>query len=132
MDLSKFKTSDWLKVGGAVLMLISGFLTWNTAKLGGFEDSVNAFEFFFTGTIPWILVVGSGVVAFLLVAGMMKPGKLPWGMILLLATGLAALLVLIRFIFNPVEDKDLLEAAGGEISRGIGMFARWARDATMS
>ena len=35
---------------------------------------------------------------------------------------LAALLLLIRIIFNPLDGSDFLEAAGYEVGRGIGMI----------
>ncbi len=101
MDFSKFKTPDWLMIGGS----------------GG-----NVFDFFWTGTIPWILVIASAVITFLLVQGTLKQDQLPWPLLLLAATGLASLLLLLRFIFNPIEGKDLIESAGGEVGRGIGMI----------
>lgn len=123
MDVSKFKTSDWLKIGGGALMLIAGFLNW--VKVSGFGVSSsggNAFDFFFTGTIPWLLVVAAGVISVLLASGTIKPGKLPWTLILLAATGLAAVLLLLRILFNPIEGKDSIEALGGSVGRGIGMY----------
>lgn len=124
MDLSKFKTSDWLKVGGGALMLIAGFLDWVTIDYAGMDlgGGGNAFDFFWTGTVPWILVVATAVMTFLLIAGMMKPGSLPWTMIFLAATAVATLLMLIRVIFNPLEGKDLMESSGADIGRGIGMI----------
>ena len=124
MDLSKFKTSDWLKVGGGALMLIAGFLSWITfdipAEAAAFApDEPNAFDFFWTGTLPWILLVGVGVIAFLLAARMMKSSGTPWPLILLAAAALATLLVLIRVLFNPHEGGDALDEV---INRGIGMW----------
>ena len=126
MDFSKFKTSDWLKIGGAVVFLIFGFMSWITTSIDGTDvpgaDTGNVFDFFWTGTLPWILVLGTAVITFLLINGTMKAGGLPWPLIMLLATGLAALLLLIRVIFNPLENKDLAESLGFEIGRGIGMI----------
>lgn len=123
MDFSKFKTSDWLKVGGALGMLVFGFFNWVKVEIDGFGgDSGNVFDFFWTGTLPWILVIATGVITFLLATGTMKPGNAPWTLILLIATGLAALLLLIRLIFNPLEGKDEFEALGGDVNRGIGMI----------
>jgi hypothetical protein len=125
MDLGKFKTSDWLKIGGAIVFLIFGFLDWVTIEGPGGIDAGgggNVFDFFWTGTLPWILVLGTGILTFLLVNGTMKAGNLPWPLIMLAATGLAALLLLIRIIFNPIEGSDAVEAFGGSIGRGIGMI----------
>jgi hypothetical protein len=126
VDVSKFKTSDWLKVGGAVGFFIFGFFDWisvsATARgFGTFAVSGgNVFSFTFTGVIPWLLVLATGVLTVLLVLGVMKPSGLPWPLIFLAATGLAALLLLIRLIFNPISGSD--EVPGVDIGRGIGMI----------
>jgi hypothetical protein len=123
VDLSKFKTSDWLKIGGGLGFLIFGFVSWVKVGFGGESESVgNAFDFFFTGTIPWILVIGTAVITVLIAMGTIKPGSLPWPLILLAATALATLLMIIRLLFNPIEGKDLIEAGGGSVGRGIGMW----------
>jgi hypothetical protein len=125
VDLSKFKTSDWMKVGGAVGFLIFGFLDWTTVEGPGGVDlgsGNHVFHYFFTGTIPWLLIIGTGVITFLLAAGIMKPGSLPWPLIMVAATGLAALLLLIRLIFNPNDGSEFIEAAGGSVGRGIGLI----------
>jgi hypothetical protein len=90
--------------------------------LGSIGGGGNVFDFFWTGTLPWILVLATGVITFLLVQGTMKPGALPWPLIFLLATGLAALLLLIRLLFNPIDGSDALEGTGYSIGRGVGMF----------
>lgn len=123
MDFSKFKTPDWLIIGGGIGIFIFGFFSWVKVSGFGFSSSGgNVFDFFWTGTIPWILLIASAVVTFLLVQGTLKRDQLPWPMVLLAATALAALLLLIRFIFNPIEGKDVIEAAGGSVGRGIGMI----------
>lgn len=121
MDLSKFKTSDWLMIGGGVGIFIFGFFEWVTVEAGGvsFGGGGNVFDFFWTGTIPWILVIGSAVVTFLLVQGTLKRDQLPWPLILFAATALAALLLLIRLVFNPVEGSG---SFGVEVGRGIGLI----------
>lgn len=122
MDFSKFKTSDWLKIGGGIGFLIFGFVGWVTVSGFGFADSGgNVFDFFFTGTIPWILIIGTAVLTVLLALGKLPP-KLPWALIMLAATGLALVLMLLRIVFNPLEGKDLIESAGGDVGRGAGMF----------
>ena len=124
VDFSNFKTSDWLMIGGGAGVAIFGLFNWINVSGFGFSDSGgNAFDFFFTGTIPWLLFVASGVIAFLLTSGTMDNKGLPWPLILLAATALAAFLFLLRFIFNPIEGKDIIEAAGGSVGRGFGMIA---------
>ena len=58
----------------------------------------NAFDFFFTGTLPWILIVGSGVVTLLLAGGASGTSAAPWPIVLLGATGLGTLLVFLRVV----------------------------------
>jgi hypothetical protein len=123
MDFSKFKTSDWLKVAGGLGVLIFAFVSWVKVSAAGFSSSGgNAFDFFWTGTLPWILIVATAVITVLLVNGTIKAGSLPWPLIMLAATALGALLLLIRVIFNPLEGKDLIESGGGSVDRGVGMI----------
>jgi hypothetical protein len=111
MDFSKFKTYDWLMIGGGLGMLIFGlFLDWLSA--GPFSAG-NAFDFFFTGTIPWLLLVAVAVLVFLKVQGTLG-NNLPWPLIFLGATALSVLLLLIRVLFNP--------GAGDGVGRGSGMY----------
>lgn len=113
MDFSKFKTNDWLIIGGGIGMLIFGtFVSW--LKSGPYSGG-NAFDFFFTGTIPWILLIGAAVVTVLMIQGTIKSGSLPWPMIIAFATILAAVLLLIRVLFNP-------GAGDSGVDRGIGMI----------
>ena len=121
MDFSKFKTPDWLIIGGGIGILIFGFFEWVTVSYQGVNlgGGGNVFDFFWTGTIPWILLIASAVVTFLLVQGTLKRDQLPWPLVLLAATALAALLLLIRIIFNPIEGSG---AFGAEVGRGIGMI----------
>lgn len=119
MDLSKFKKSDWLKVGGAAAVLIGYFLDWTSLDCAGFaacEDSnLSGSSFFFRGTLPWLLIVAVGVITFLLAASVMKSGTLPWPLIFLAASAVATLLILI-YIISP--------SYGGisGIGRGIGAW----------
>ena len=121
MDFSRFKTSDWLMVAGGLGFLIFGtFFDWIDVSIDGLGSGsgANAFDFFFTGAVPWILIVGVGVIAFLLAGGVIKPGGAPWPLILLAAAALGTLLVLIRLIFPGLgEDTD-----GLDIGRGVGLI----------
>jgi hypothetical protein len=115
VDLSKFRPGDWLLAAGGLAMLIFGqVLKW--AEVEGFGGVNNAFDYFFTGGIAWLLVVAAGTIAVLLAVGAIAPGTTPWSLILLLGTGLATLLMLIRLILGGGEE------AGFDLGRGAGMW----------
>ena len=114
MDFSKFKTSDWLIVGGGVFTLIGGlFLDWIKIEAFGISRG-NAFDFTLTGALPWLLVIAATVITVLLVLEKLDAKAQPWPLILLGATAFAALLLLIRVVFNP--------GIGDEGSPDMGMF----------
>jgi hypothetical protein len=134
MDFSKFKTSDWLKAGGGIAVLLFGFIAWSgdisevagidvsaaDCRIGGCPDGPNMFDHFFTGVIPWILLVAIGVLTFLAAAGIFRlPSSLPTPLIFLGASALATLLVVIRVIIGPKIGYLGVDAVW---SRGIGMF----------
>ena len=112
MDLSKFKPSDWLKVGGGVVMLIAFFLDWTDVE--GSPQQFSGSDFFFRGTLPWLLTVAVAVIAFLIAGGILKASGVPWHPIFLIATALSFLLVLI-YIINPTYE-------GFDVGRGIGAW----------
>jgi hypothetical protein len=121
MDFSKFKTPDWLVIGGGLAVLIGGLLDW--FSLEGYSGG-NAFDFFFTGTVPWILIVGAAVITFLRAGGVIKPGGVPWTLILLGATALGALLLLLRLIMGA--DLSDFGSLGGapdiSLDRAFGLY----------
>lgn len=118
MDLSKFKTSDWLKIGGGALMLIAYFLKWWKVEFFGGSVGVSGSEYFFTGTLPWLLLLAIAVLTFLRAADIVKlPASFPLPLVVLGASALSFLLVLIRFFSDGVDS----EFDDG-ISRGIGLY----------
>ncbi len=121
MDLSTFKPSDWLLIGGGLGFLIFGsFLDWIRVSLGGFGASGgNAFDFFFTGTVPWILIIGSGVLAFMLAGRLIRSGSTPWSTILLATTAVGTILVFIRLLI-PTLGEDIPDEV--DVSRGAGLW----------
>jgi hypothetical protein len=123
MDLSRFKRYDWLIIGGGVGFLIFGtFLDWiSFSGFGASASAGNAFDFFLTGTVPWLLIVGAAVVTFLLAARVIKDTNVPWPVILLAATALGTLLVLLRLLF-PAMGEDLPDDSGVEIGRAAGLW----------
>jgi hypothetical protein len=111
---TKLKTSDWLMVAGGAVMLIFGMaLDW--AKVGDVSGN-NAFDYFFTGGIAWLLTVAVGIFAVLLAVGAIKPSNTPWPLILLAMAGIATLLMLLRVILGGGEEQ------GIDLDRDIGMY----------
>jgi hypothetical protein len=122
VDVSKFKSSDWLKIGGGAVFFIAGFLTWWKVEAGGFSDSGNAFDWFFTGTLPWLIFTAIAVLTVLAATGKFTPpAHLPAPLIYLAAAAIGLFLVLVRFISDGI-DGDEAAAFGVDISRGIGLY----------
>lgn len=125
MDFSKFKPSDWLKAGGGLVMLIAYFLTWweldipGASEFGG-DTGVSGSEYFFTGTVPWILLVVIGVLTVLAALDVWRlPSTIPAPLVFLAAAALSLLLLIIRFFSDGVDD-----VPGFDIptKRGIGLY----------
>lgn len=110
MDLSTFKVSDWLIICGGGVFLFFAFVDWfRFDGLGG----PNGFDFSLTGLLPWLLMVGAGVVTFALAGGFLRSGGMPWPLVVLLATGLSAILVLLRVLLGfDVQGVGYSRAAG--------------------
>lgn len=121
MDFTKFKTSDWLKAGGGLLMLIAYFLDWWSLDISGFGGgSFSGSDFFFTGTVPWILLVVIGVLTVLAVLNVFRlPATFPAPLVFLAASALALLLILIR-LTGPGHD--IPSVVEDEMSRGAGLW----------
>ncbi len=98
-------------------MLILGFvLPWSTVNIGGFSDSGdNPFNYFFTGGIAWILVSAVGVLALLRALGKL-PESQPWPLIFLGASGIAAILMILRILLGGRSE------LGIDLDRGSGMY----------
>ena len=119
MDVSRFKTGDWLLVGGgAVMLVVAQILDWATVDSergsGGLH---NAFDYPATGGLAWALTVAAGILAFLLASGLMRPGRAPWPELLLGATGVATVLMVVRVILGAGEIVTF------DLQRGPGMWA---------
>jgi hypothetical protein len=133
MNLSTFKISDWLKVGGGALFLIAGPLTWwritfeGGLFFGGESASAHGLgDYFGTVGLAWLIFIAIAVVTVLLRLGIVKaPSSLPVPLVFLAAAALGALLVLFRFLFDGIDDGGFgldLEDAGFDISRGLGAW----------
>lgn len=114
--MDKFKTPDWLVVGGGALMLISVVMPWTSISFAGVSESGDSpFNYFFTGGIAWLLVVAAGILGLLHVLGKL-PDSQPWGLIILGGCGLGALLMILRVILGGRSE------FGVDFDRGFGMY----------
>ena len=120
--LKALSLSDWLVVAGAALMLVFGLARWFSWEVNVDEvvvvpkDTSNAFDYLLTGVVPWLLVVGAGVVTLLLATEALRPGNVPWPLVLVIATLLGFVLVLVRLILG--HDLETGEGADLDQSRG--------------
>jgi hypothetical protein len=63
----------------------------------------NAFDYPLSGGVAWVLTVLAGLFAFLLASGLMRPGGVPWPVLLLGATGAATILMIVRVVLGAGE-----------------------------
>ena len=121
MDLSKFKTSDWLKAGGGAVFFFTFFLPWWKVDVPEVVAeffrpySLHGSDFTLTGWLPFLLLVAIAVLTVLRVLEVFKlPATIPEPIVFLGAAGLSVLLVVWRFLFDGVS--------GGTLTRGFGLF----------
>jgi hypothetical protein len=121
MDLSKFKTSDWLLFGGGLVTLIGGlFLNWTKVTVGPISASGDhAFNYFFTGGLAFLLTVAAAVIALLRQLGKGDAIKVPWPLTAVLATGIASILMLLRLLIGA---RGSASGPGYSIGRGAGIY----------
>jgi hypothetical protein len=123
--LKALKVNDWMVVAGGVIVLIFGLFRWFTWEVSvesvvATEGKSNAFDYFTTGVIPWLLIVGAALVTVLLATEALRPGNVPWPLVLTAATGVGFVLILIRLII--AHDPPTGEGADADVSRGIGIW----------
>lgn len=117
MDISKFKTHDWLVIGGAAAVLVFTFMKWWKVDIpfGGGSYGTTGFDHFFTGIVPWLLIVAAGVLTFLAAAGIFTlPDSIPKPLVFLAATALGTVLILLNLLIGP--------GIPSGVDRGIGLF----------
>ena len=116
--LKALKVNDWLVVAGGVLVLVFGVARWFSWEVTVDqvvvvpEDTSNAFDYLLTGVLPWLLIVGAAAVTVLLATEALRPGNVPWPLVMVGATLLGFVLIVIRLILG--HD---LETRGGRRSR---------------
>ena len=123
--LKALTPSDWLIVAGGAIVLVFGLLRWFSWDIdnGGVRGSgkTNAFDFFLTGFVPWLLIIATAVIAVLLATQALNRGKVPWELVLLGATALGFVLIIIRLIvgYDPNISGTNVDV---DVSRGIGIW----------
>jgi hypothetical protein len=122
--VDKLKPNDWVVVAGGALVLVFGLLRWFSWEIDNagvrIQDKTNAFDYLLTGVVPWLLIVGAALVTVLLATEALNPGKVPWPLVLLVATLLGFVLILIRLII--AHDVDTTGDVDVDVSRGVGIW----------
>jgi hypothetical protein len=111
-DLKKVTTNDWILAGGCIAVFLGVFFKWfavGGGTVAGFsipEASVNGFHYFLQGTIPWIIAIAILVLLVLRkffteeVRMPNQAGSLAWSQVYLIASAVAAVLVLLRLLMG--------------------------------
>jgi len=127
---TSIRTPDILKMAGAVIFLIAGLLPWYKIDLGdiGSED-FNAFEWFPTGTLPWLLFLAVGVITALVVFDVLKSPDFPMDRIVLGLAVVGFVLFILRLVLKPeVGDvpegtpQEVVDQVNDAIGRGFGLW----------
>jgi hypothetical protein len=108
-DLKKVTTNDWILAGGCLAVFLGVFFNWfqKTVCLGATcftGDSVNGFHYILQGMIPWIIAIA--IVVLLVLRKFFteevrmpdQAGSLSWSQVYLIASAVAAFLVLLRLL----------------------------------
>jgi hypothetical protein len=138
-DLKKVSTNDWIIFGGCLAVFIGVFLKWfavGGGTISGFaipEFSVNGFHYFFQGTIPWLIAIA--LVALIAIRKFAPQvnlpdqlGSLSWSQVYLIASGVAAVLVLSRLLTGDSgTDRKigLYLASLGVVAMVVGAFLKF-------
>lgn len=123
--LKALKVNDWLVVAGGVLVLVFGVARWfswevTVDQVVEAKDTTNAFDYLLTGVLPWLLIVGAAAVTVLLATEALRPGNVPWPLVMVGVTLLGFVLIVIRLILG--HDLETGEGADLDQSRGIGIW----------
>lgn len=102
-------------IGGLGMLIFGLFFDWAKIEVLGISTSGgNAFDWA-RGWLSWILVIGTAVIAVLLTTGKLATVKLPWNIVMVLASGLATLFMVLLMITGP--DKE-----GFDYGRAFGLW----------
>jgi hypothetical protein len=123
VDLSKLTTSDKLILGGAIGFLLFMFFPW----FGLSGGSNNGWHYFLFGIIPLLLIlITAAVVAVRVFAPDTKLPELPvpYGLAMLIASGLGLLLVLLKLAIGDSVSFGVAGFGSGtiDLDRQFGIF----------
>jgi hypothetical protein len=107
-DLKKVTTNDWILAGGCVAVFLGFFFKWfavGGGSIAGFsipEASTKGSDYLLQGWIPWLISIA--IVVFLVLRKFFaqevnlpdRLGSLTWSQVYLIASAVAAFLVLLR------------------------------------
>ncbi|CAN5226303.1 hypothetical protein BH18ACT4_BH18ACT4_10660 [soil metagenome] len=153
MDLTKLKTSDWIILGSALVLLIASFLPWfevtaSVEDFGSSSASGNGWDVgFFWAGLPVLLGLAMAAYVAIKAFSQTQLPDAPWPVILLAAGALAALIVILTLligedageaeigdVFNSGVDIDVKRAFGlflatlASIGLAAGAFLKFQED----
>jgi hypothetical protein len=114
----RFKPSDWLLVGGGLLMFMASVLPWWEVSWGGQapQATFDAFDFTATGVVPLVLFLAVAIVIVIIkTESLALPRWLVHPVLISGAIGIGSVLVAVRFVWSGFD-----ETQG--VTRGIGLY----------
>ncbi|MET0144334.1 MAG: hypothetical protein ABW328_06060 [Ilumatobacteraceae bacterium] len=121
VETEEFGLSAWLRASGGVVFFLAGLLSWWEVTLeNGLQFTFNAFDYPWTGVLPYIIFVTIAILTIVI-----ETGSLPLHPILvhpiplLAGASLGTLLVLVRFVAHG-------DVARGSFQRGVGLYLAMA------
>jgi hypothetical protein len=115
---SRFRPSDWLLVGGGLLMLMASVLPWWEVDWDGQapRTTFDAFDYTTTGLVPLVLFLGVAVLIVIIKTESLRlPAWLVNPVLIATAIGLGSVLVVVRFVWSGMDDPQ-------GVSRGVGLY----------